>query len=145
MYNVLVSTETYWQKFKHAATPSVGYYLELIIALVLFVQGFYALVPAYDLPRDSVFGLDRLPMAQNGLGILLIVSSILLFWGLSQHHFPTRRAFRRAGSFLAFGVLLFITFLGILSEDVNDIYWISTLGIAIMTAVMYVRVGWQLE
>lgn len=140
-----MSTETLWQRFKHASTPNVGYYLELIIAFVLFVQGFYALIPAYDLPRDSIFGLDKLPLAQDGLGALLILASLLLFWGMSQHHFPTRRAFRRAGSFLAFGVLLFISFLGILSEDVNDIYWISTLGIAVMTAVMYVRVGRQQE
>lgn len=51
------------------------------------------------------------------------------------------RPLRRAGSFMAFCALTFLSFLGILSEGVNDLYWIATIGLALMSAVLYIRAG----
>lgn len=125
--------------------PNLGYYLELCIALVLFAQGVYALWPNYDLPNTSFWKLAEQASAQDVVGSLLIISSLLLFWGLSQNHFPTRRAFRRVGSFMAFVTMAFLSWIGILSEEVNDVYWLATGGLAVMAAVMYVKVGRQTE
>lgn len=130
-----------WNRIVSGEAPGVRYYAEIVVALVLFVQGVLVVVPEYDLPSQNFWSIIGSPAVQEGVGITLILASVLIFVGLAADRAHVRRTARRAGTMLAFLVFTLLTFVGILSEEVNDVYWLATAGLAVLSSIIYVRVG----
>lgn len=129
-----------WRSIRENSS-SVRYYAEVVVALILLIQGLLVVIPSYDLPDQEFWSLIDSPVAQEAVGIALIVGAVLILVGLATDDPPLHKFARRAGAMLGFLIFSLLTFIGVLSEEVNDVYWLATAGLALLSAIMYVRIG----
>jgi hypothetical protein len=125
--------------------PSGNHYAESILGLILIVEGVALIWPGQQLPNQDAYILLSSVLAEHILGLWQIISGVLIVVGVSAVRSRISYPARRIGTFGAFLALSFITFLGIASKEGNQIYWIATVGLALMSAVFHIRAGWKDE
>lgn len=121
--------------------PHARYYVEFLIGLILIVQGTLQFLPGLQLP-ETTFQLLPQEFGELLVSVWQIATGLALIIGVSLVGRWSHRL-RRIGSFGAFFAFSFLTLLGIISEEVNDLYWIVTFGLALMCAFLYIHVGWE--
>lgn len=125
--------------------PQAGYYVEFLIGLVLIAQGIAEGWPGQQLPDQHSFIFLSSETAEHLLAVWQFVSGLLMVVGISRLGGRWSRQMRRIGSFGAFLALSFVTFLGVISKEGNQIYWIATMGLALMSGMVHIRAGWKDE
>jgi hypothetical protein len=123
--------------------PHARYYVEFIIGIVLVAQGMIAIFPGEQLPGQTTFSILTTHQVELILAVWQIASGLLLIIGVSSKPSKREHALRRSGAFGGFLSLTFLTFLGILSSEVNDLFWIATTGLALVSGIIYIRMGWD--
>jgi hypothetical protein len=121
--------------------PNARYYVEFLIGLILVVQGVLQFLPGLQLPQTT-FTVIPANIGEFIVSLWQVVSGLALIIGVGLVGRWSHRL-RRIGSFGSFFAFSFLTFLGIISEEVNDLYWIVTFGLALMCATLYIHVGWE--
>jgi hypothetical protein len=122
-------------------SPHAQYYVEFLIGLILIVEGVLEFFPGLQLPSET-FQLIPTNIGELIVSVCQITAGLFMVVGVAIKGRWSRRL-RRYGSFGAFFSFSFLSLLGIISEEVNDLYWIVTLGLALMCAIIYIHIGWE--
>jgi len=120
------------------------YYVEFILGLILIAQGVVELFPEGQLPQGS-FEVLPAEWGEIAFSAFQTLAGLMLIVGVIANHQKWARSLRRLGSFMAFLAMLFLSFLGIISEGVNDLYWIATIGLTLLCGAIYIRAGWDTD
>lgn len=125
--------------------PGSAHYAEFILGLILIAEGVALIWPGQQLPDQGAFLLLSSAVAEHILAFWQIVSGLLIVMGVSA--VVSRISYRahRIGTFGGFLAFSFATFLGIASKEGNQIFWIATMGLALMSGVFHIRAGWKHE
>ena len=122
-------------------SPHAQYYVEFLIGLILIAEGALEFFPGLQLPA-ATFQLIPTHLGELIVSVWQIVAGVCMIVGVAISGRWSYRL-RRIGLFGAFFAFSFLTFLGIISDEVNDLYWIVTFGLSLMCAVIYIHVGWE--
>lgn len=120
--------------------PKIQFYVEFILGWILIIQGVIELQSESQLPSHALELLSP-HWAEVIVASWQLVAGALLIAGVLCWEKNVSRPMRRVGSFMAFFAFTFLSFLGIFSEGVNDLFWIATIGLSLMSAIMYIRAG----
>lgn len=111
----------------------------------MLAQGLAEGWPGSQLPDQDALEILTTESAEIALSIWQIVAGILIIAGVTNISCKYSKASRRVGTFLAFLSLSFITILGIISHEGNQIFWIATAGLALLSGIVHIRLGWNDE
>lgn len=131
-------------RFARAAAEKPMEAVEVILALAVFLSGFWLVGPFYS-PADSV-SAEILESATipHILGILHLTMSAPLLYALARLDWLKRQFVRRWATFSIFILYLFYGFSGIAVLGFERPSWLTTLAVALIAGVAHVRLKWEM-
>lgn len=122
--------------------PTAEHITELIVAIILLLQGVISISPHYSIPyQNGILNFVNSPYTEIIFGTIEIVTGSAIIIGLYFMKCPYSYRFRRYGTFSGFALFLFLSILAIEAGDISPLFWTTTLGLSLICASLHLHLA----